>query len=357
MPATRWPSSSRTGDYAAAHTASRSGGDGALPPRGVAGVACAARDGASPWAAGAAAARGDARGGARLPARARARVARGPVERRPPLRPRPCAARRARRAARAVTGRGADDRRDRAPAPRRGRGAGCRGCAKRWRSWAAGPRLLGTRRAARQQPRCAPLRCRLRRCARSPAATALAPRGGRDPRARRARHQVARPRRRAARGRRVRHASLHARRRRRAARAGAARRCPAARASATGSSRRASAARATWRSRISARPDGPRLARRRPHAPGRPRRLEVAPGPLHRPEGPARAAPHAAGVRVRRRDRLGGREWRWTSASRRRGRGGCGRAERAVCRSARPSRGRYWVPNTRSPASPRPGRM
>ena len=59
--------------------------------------------------------------------RARAGVARGPVERRPPLRARACAPRGAGRAARAVAGGGAHDRRDRAPAARRGRGAGRRG--------------------------------------------------------------------------------------------------------------------------------------------------------------------------------------------------------------------------------------
>ena len=37
------------------------------------------------------------------------------------------------------------------------------------------------------------------------------------------------------------------------------------------------------------------LARRRPHAPGGPRRHQDAPGPVHRPQGAARAAPHAAG--------------------------------------------------------------
>ena len=55
---------------------------------------------------------------------------------------------------------------------------------------------------------------------------------------------------------------------------------------------------------------GPRLAPRRPHAAGRPRRLEVAAGPVHRPQGPARAAPPRAGRHLRRRDRLDPRRGR-----------------------------------------------
>ena len=51
----------------------------------------------------------------------------------------------------------------------------------------------------------------------------------------------------------------------------------------------------------------PGLARRRPHAPGRPRRHEVPAGPLHRPQGAARPAPHPPGGGVRRRDRVGRR--------------------------------------------------
>ena len=86
------------------------------------------------------------------------------------------------------------------------------------------------------------------------------------------------------------------------------------------------------RDRPRPRADRARLARRRPHAPGRPRRHEVAPGPLHRPQGPARAAPHAArvveadgeivwvaGVAVDERFAAGEDD------------GGCGGLERAVC--------------------------
>ena len=75
-------------------------------------------------AAGAAAARGHARGGARVPALARPRVARGPVQRGPPLRARARASRPDGGAALDRAGGGADDRGDGAPAARGGGGAG-----------------------------------------------------------------------------------------------------------------------------------------------------------------------------------------------------------------------------------------
>ena len=51
-------------------------------------------------------------------------------------------------------------------------------------------------------------------------------------------------------------------------------------------------------------------ARGAPLARGRPAAQPHAPGPLHRPQGPARAAPPAAGRGLRRRDRLGHRHRR-----------------------------------------------
>ena len=123
-----------------------------------------------------------------------------------------------------------------------------------------------------------PLRCRggrPRRCSRS------------APRAR-----SARPRRRPAGGRRVRHAAVRrARERSRPPGAGRAPVPGSVRFGAWEVEARAAAA-ATW---PCPQPGGPRLtvrglARRRPDAPARAGRHEVAPGPLHRPEGPARAA-------------------------------------------------------------------
>ena len=49
------------------------------------------------------------------------------------------------------------------------------------------------------------------------------------------------------------------------------------------------------------------LAGRRPHAPAGAGRQQVAAGPVHRPQGPAGAAAHAAGGGGRGADRLGGR--------------------------------------------------
>ena len=88
------------------------------------------------------------------------------------------------------------------------------------------------------------------------------------------------------------------------------------------------------RERPRPRADRARLARRRPHAPRRPRRIEVAPGPVHRPEGPARAAPHASRGGVRRRDRLGGRGGGGRALRGGGGRRGRGEPERAVAPSA-----------------------
>ena len=76
--------------------------------------------------------------------------------------------------------------------------------------------------------------------------------------------------------------------------------------------------------------DRPRVARRRPHAPAGLGGIEVAPGPVHGPQGPARAAPHPAGGRVGRRDRLGGR-----GGGRRALRGGGGRRRARWPSSAR----------------------
>ena len=60
---------------------------------------------------------------------------------------------------------------------------------------------------------------------------------------------------------------------------------------------------------------GPRLARGRPHAPGRPRRQQVAPGPVHRPQGPPRAAPAPSRSSSRTARSCGWRGWLWLSGS------------------------------------------
>ena len=139
------------GDYAAAHTRQRPGRDRALPARRVA----RARARCWAWRRGAAGSCGRCLrvtrdGGARLPAGARPRLARGPLERRPPLRPRARAPRRAGGAARAEPRRRAHDRRDRAPAARGGRACSTRQWTRRWRSSAGGPAV--SLAALREQP-------------------------------------------------------------------------------------------------------------------------------------------------------------------------------------------------------------
>ena len=190
---------------------------------------------------------GDPRGGARLPARARARVARGPLERRPPLRARARAARRARRARASCRPR----RAQRSPRPR----ASCATRPRcwtppwptRWRSWRR-PGDLARRapRAPARAPAADPARAgRADRCHGERLAELLS--------VGRTGNEVGRPRRRASGGGRVRHASLHARRGRRAARARRARRSrprPLRRLGARGA---AGAARVTSPSPISAR--------------------------------------------------------------------------------------------------------
>ena len=138
-PATRSPSGSPSGDYAAAHTASDQAETVlyrlAVSPGRRALLGMAARRGrlVRPLLG------RHARGGARLPARPRPRLARGPLQRRPPLRARPRAPRRARRPARAEPRSGAHDRGDRAPAARGGRAAGAAaGDARRSRGDLAG---------------------------------------------------------------------------------------------------------------------------------------------------------------------------------------------------------------------------
>ena len=225
----------------------RPGRDGAVPAGRLARLAGAARHGAPPRAAGAAAAGGDARGGARLPARAAgssgARTPRTPTAASPaPASATTCSTRcascRRRRSGRSPRPRASCATRPRCWTPR---------WRRRWRSWAAGPALsLDALREFTRRP---------------PAArAALARRRGRSPARSSTRSwrvgdrgtEVARPRRRPAGGRRVRHAPLQPRRGRRASRRPSSSPCPAAPASATGSSRPAWVAPATWPSRTSA---------------------------------------------------------------------------------------------------------
>ena len=208
--ATRSPSGSPTGDYAAAHTACDQAETVlyrlAVSPGSRALLGMAPRRGrlVRPLLE---VTREETRD---VPARARARLARGPVERGPPLRARARAPRGARRAARAVarppSGRSPRPRASCATRPR----CSTPPSPPRSRSSAAGPAVVA-RRAAAELPaglrawccvarRARPARRRSRR-READEILALGERG----------HEVARPRRRPARGRRVRHAPLHAR--------------------------------------------------------------------------------------------------------------------------------------------------
>ena len=270
----------------------RPGRDRALPARRVARAPRAAGHGAAARAAGAAAARGHARGHARVLPRARARLARGPDERGPALRARAPAPRGAARAARAPP---AAERTiaetSRLPA-RRGRGARAGG---RRGARAARDEALAARSCARCRPGSPALV--LRRLAERAA-------GGRSrSRARTATRSwpwasggtqaldlggglraVAE------------YGTLRFTRARRAPepRPVSAARARPGRVRRLGGAGRAAAraARSRWpRTRLGAVLDRSLLAPRRPHAAGRPRRHQVAAGPVHRPQGPARTAP------------------------------------------------------------------
>ena len=254
-----------------------------------------------------------------------ARVARGPVERRSLASPARACAHDVLEALRTL-GPAAERRSPRRPCQLRDEAEvlerGDRGRARR--PWAAGRRCRWP--TSRAQPAAlvawpASLARRRREPrslsrAEADAVLALGERGG---------SAVARPRRRPAGGGRVRHGALQPRRRAAVPEPGGAARCRAAPASATGRWRPAGRARRGLGRELGAavlvRPwrDGDRMR------PVGPRRHQDASGPLHRPEGPPRAAPHAARWWRRRRDRLGGRR-------------GAGRALRAP--AARPTRRR-----------------
>ena len=219
---------------------------------------------------------------------------------------------------RAVAGGGADDRRDRAPAARRGRGAGRRGGRRARRSWrrpgdlarrparaparapAADPALAG--RADARPARSSPSSWRSGHGERSRSTSAAA--SGRWPST--ARSASAAPRTPS----RPRPSSSP---------------CPAAPASATGSSRPGWRAPATSRSRTSAPAvtvrawrDGDRM---RPAGLGGSKSLQDL---FTDRKVPARAAPHPPGGGVRRRDRLGGGGGGGRALRRRRARAGLG---------------------------------
>ena len=165
------------------------------------------------------------------------------------------------------------------------------------------------------------------------------------------RHALPRPGRRPAGGERVRGASFHARARGRAAAGRRAGGAGHARASAAGRSRPRSRRPARCRCARPRRFTVRVLARRRPHAPGGPGRHQVAPGPVHRPQG----APGAAARRCRWCARgtrwCGWRGWRvderWAGGPR-----ACRpvRAASSVSRAWRPSE-RSWCRATSSPTA------
>ena len=288
----------------------RPGRDGPLPARGLARAPRAARACAprARRAAGAAAARGHARGDGGLLRRARPAVARGPEQRLGRLRAQPRARRAAARAARACTRR-----------PRPTSCARSRCCATRPRCSTppSTPRSTDEQAALAALPPALARLC-LQRLADDAAAPAPAPAGGRARRASCSRSAAARGsaaldlggglRAVAEYGRlRFERAARRAAGRRRAARGARARQLRRRRALLRGRRGPRDRRRHARPRRARGPARGPPLAAGRPDAPARPRRQPLAAGPLHGPQGPARAArAHARGP-LRRRDRLGPR--------------------------------------------------